>query len=277
MNDGKHDIENHISSWTISGARSKDEVWEALSKKLNTKKRSEKRILPLSIWIGSAAAALVLAFFIISNLGTGSPQIHNNAYTSQAVWLPDSSLVKLKVRSSLQYNYRKIDGARLVEMTGEAYFEVNKGKRFNVEFPGGELTVLGTKFNIQAYSEKSGKIECFEGAVKLNIHQQEFVLTKGKSLSFDSDNVDGPYDFDADQQSNLSDNLYNWTHRPLKEILTLICQRENLNLVAPESILNQHFTGTINLENRDKALKTIGMAMHFNYKIDNNNLVIIEK
>jgi ferric-dicitrate binding protein FerR (iron transport regulator) len=213
----------------------------------------------------------------LSESGLVAPRISNDGLAKQIVWLPDSSQVELKAYSEIKYNYGRIGNARAINLKGEAFFDVKEGKPFKVKFPGGHLQVLGTRFNIQAYSPESGRVDCFEGAVKLSVHQKNYILEKGSSLTFDESSVDGPFGFKPEERQNLPDNVYEWANRPLKEILTLICQREGYQLEAPDGILNKRFTGKVPLKDSGQALKIIATAMDFNYQIENNKLHIFEK
>lgn len=84
--------------------------------------------------------------------------------------LPDGSKVWLNAASSIRYPAAFPGNERSVEITGEVYFEVTKNqhKPFRVHFPNGEVEVLGTHFNINAYDdEASSKTTLLEGKVKI--------------------------------------------------------------------------------------------------------------
>ncbi|HWW42269.1 FecR family protein [Pedobacter sp.] len=86
--------------------------------------------------------------------------------------LPDGSKVWLNAASKLIYpvsfNGR---GQRVVELSGEAYFEIfkNKLQPFVVKSKNQEVTVLGTHFNVNSYTDEgSVKTTLLEGSVKVN-------------------------------------------------------------------------------------------------------------
>ena len=89
--------------------------------------------------------------------------------------LPDGSKVWLNAASKLIYpvsfNGR---GQRVVELSGEAYFEIfkNKLQPFVVKSKNQEVTVLGTHFNINSYSDEPGtKTTLLEGSVQVSTLQ----------------------------------------------------------------------------------------------------------
>jgi transmembrane sensor len=75
--------------------------------------------------------------------------------------LPDGSKVWLNAMTTLKYPTRFAKGKREVELDGEAYFEVDhdpyktgKTVPFIVKSRGQEVRVLGTTFNINAYTDE---------------------------------------------------------------------------------------------------------------------------
>jgi transmembrane sensor len=86
--------------------------------------------------------------------------------------LADGTKVWLNASSSLRFPAVFNGKERVVELTGEGYFEVakEKGKKpFIVNIPGaGQVEVLGTHFNINAYADEAAvKTTLLEGKVKV--------------------------------------------------------------------------------------------------------------
>jgi len=83
--------------------------------------------------------------------------------------LPDGSLVWLNATSSIHFPTSFAGKERRVEITGEAYFEVakNRDMPFIVSVNGAEVQVLGTHFNVNAYSDEDNvKTTLLEGSVR---------------------------------------------------------------------------------------------------------------
>jgi len=100
------------------------------------------------------------------------------------IQLPDGSKVWLNAASKLIYPVSFIGrGQREVSLDGEAYFEISKNKLqpFVVKSKNQEVTVLGTHFNINSYSdEPTVKTTLLEGSVKLKNAKEEVVLIPGQ-------------------------------------------------------------------------------------------------
>ncbi|NRF39638.1 FecR family protein [Pedobacter foliorum] len=96
--------------------------------------------------------------------------------------LPDGTHVWLNAASSLKFPAAFKGKKRLVELNGEAYFEVAKNKEmpFIVHTENQEVEVLGTHFNINSYAdEASTKTTLLEGSVKVTAQGNQKVLTPG--------------------------------------------------------------------------------------------------
>lgn len=84
--------------------------------------------------------------------------------------LPDGSQVWLNAASSLHYPTQFPDGERKVELSGEAYFDIAKDDRKPFKIVAGKqtITVLGTVFNVKAYTDEPYiKTTLIEGRIKL--------------------------------------------------------------------------------------------------------------
>jgi transmembrane sensor len=155
-------------------------------------------------------------------------EIYNTVTTPRGgeyqITLPDGSKVWLNAASSLRFPIAFAGNERIVELTGEAYFEVNlqeqpptkdvaarKGKNAKTPFivkintPAGnknEVEVLGTHFNVMAYTEEGtikttlieGKVKVTSGSNYQTIHPGEQAkLEEGKIMvqNVDAEDVIG--------------------------------------------------------------------------------------
>jgi transmembrane sensor len=96
--------------------------------------------------------------------------------------LEDNSYVYLNSGSSIKLPTR-FAGERRVELNGEAYFEVSHDnkKPFIVHTQDQNIRVLGTKFNVKAYSDEPVATTLADGKVRVTgTGKQEAILTPGK-------------------------------------------------------------------------------------------------
>lgn len=97
--------------------------------------------------------------------------------------LPDGSKVWLNAASTLKYSNTLKAGRREVVLVGEAYFEVYKreNQSFIVRTANQTVEVLGTHFNVNAYSDEETQVTTLlEGSVKTNSKGHELMLKPGQ-------------------------------------------------------------------------------------------------
>jgi transmembrane sensor len=84
--------------------------------------------------------------------------------------LADGTKVWMNAESSIRFPVAFIKSEREVEIMGEAYFEVahNKEQPFKVSVNGMKVEVVGTHFNVNAYSDEAViKTTLLEGSIKV--------------------------------------------------------------------------------------------------------------
>jgi len=103
--------------------------------------------------------------------------------------LPDGTHVWLNAASSLKFPAAFKGGRRLVELNGEAYFEVAKDKQkpFIVHTDNQEVEVLGTHFNVSSYANETTKTTLLEGSVKVLAQAHQKVLVPGEQAQTSTD------------------------------------------------------------------------------------------
>ena len=101
--------------------------------------------------------------------------------------LSDGTRVWMNADSRLQFPEQFGAGRRVVRLTGEAYFEVAKDARrpFVVESSYMTATVLGTTFNMRAYSATDASLALVEGrvSVKPAAGGQPLVVSPGQEVT----------------------------------------------------------------------------------------------
>lgn len=199
--------------------------------------------------------------------------------------LSDGSKVYLNSGSTLTYPQIFTKGFnRLVKLTGEAYFEIEKDEAhpFIVETTDLKIEVLGTKFNLSSY-ETDNIIETalVEGSVK--------VLNKSdlnEQVTLKPDQVSNWNKTNKSLTVNEinSFNYIAWTYGELlfrnmkfDDIAVKLERTYNIKFQIDYTLLkSQKFTGTFKIESLTIAelLDLIKLDTDFNYIIHNNTIVI---
>lgn len=98
--------------------------------------------------------------------------------------LSDGTRLWLNAQSSIRFPVQFTSSERIVELTGEAYFEVakNPSAPFIIKLPNSEeIKVLGTSFNVMAYpGEEARRITLVEGRVLVKNKFDQLQLKPGQ-------------------------------------------------------------------------------------------------
>jgi transmembrane sensor len=247
-----------------------------LNSVLESKKHTPKVIALKANWFMRIAAIFVIGFGLFFAYNTLIPSTELAENGKQTTFsLPDNSEVTLNSGSQIEYKKWNWESNRNLNLAGEAYFKVAKGKKFEVNTNLGKVSVLGTQFNVKARKNRFD-VTCFEGKVKVNYNNQEVILTKGQMVSFEGN--------EKIISQNTVDEKPLWTSKQLrfeKEKLTAVLeeiQRQyNVKIDASKINSEQLFTGKIPSNNIDIALKTITSIYHLNYSKSTNSNYVIEE
>ena len=172
-----------------------------INKQFREKTKGTVHKLSLSFSRIAAVMFLFMAFgFMLSYI-----IIHKDTAETKVVWfetfaprgeksrlmLPDGSKVWLNSETSLSYPNNFLEGNRKVKLSGEAFFEVNKlkGTEFDVETKDYNIKVLGTKFNVMAYSDfNRTETSLIEGEVQIIKGHQKVEITPGQVFIYTNKN-----------------------------------------------------------------------------------------
>ena len=102
--------------------------------------------------------------------------------------LPDGTVVCVNSESSLRFPEKFTSNRREVFLEGEAYFEVKKdaNRPFYVHTEVGKVRVLGTAFNVCAYSnDRFWQTTLVEGSVMINQEEKEVLLKPNEQYQID--------------------------------------------------------------------------------------------
>ncbi|RQO69714.1 hypothetical protein DBR43_16755 [Pedobacter sp. KBW06] len=167
--------------------------------------------------------------------------------------LPDGTKVWLNAISSIRFPSYFSAGERRVEITGEAYFEVSKNKQMPFRVISGQqvLEVLGTKFNINAYTnEPQINTTLAEGSIRLNrINTSESsILKPGEQAQLKTGNSRLAAKIvaaDLDEALAWKNDAFVFNDMPITEIMQQIERWYDVELVYSGAKPDLRFTGII--------------------------------
>ena len=188
--------------------------------------------------------------------------------------LPDNSKVVLNSGSEIVYKKWNWDNNRKLNLDGEAYFKVTKGKTFEVSTPLGKVNVLGTQFNVKS-RENRFDITCFEGSVKVNYNNTQIIITKGMHVAFENNKKITVPDTEFNEPQWINHEI-TFVKENLNTIIKEINRQYNIEISLKNTSENQLFTGTIPSNNLESALEIINVTYHLQHKKTSDKKFILE-
>lgn len=164
--------------------------------------------------------------------------------------LPDGTKVWLNAASSLRYPTAFTGAERVVEVTGEAYFEVtpDAGKPFRVAAAGqAVIEVLGTRFNVNAYPDESSiNTTLLEGAVKVSAGQRSAVLKPGEQAQVNaSGHISVMTDVDQEEAIAWKNELFYFRNADVRAVMRQLERWYDVKVEYAGTIPERRFQGEI--------------------------------
>jgi len=291
--------DEYAKTWQLAGAYDETievdtaNAWDKLEPKIEgatSQQASPNKLVRLfSYWPSIAAAIAVLvvaAYGVFLSLDTNEAasdgliiEVITAEDEQKEVRLPDNSIVTLNEHSVL--TYKEAFEQRQVNLKGEAFFEVEKmdGKTFEVITEQSQTTVLGTAFNVRAYSDEGAvEVAVLSGKVAFDNKQQtqKVTLNSNEKATLSLDKAQIKKEKQAANSMAWKTQELVFENTKLKEVLD---NTERFFGVAVntsnQKILNCHFTGTFEQPNLQQVLKAVAFSTDLEVKQDSNEYILI--
>ncbi len=167
--------------------------------------------------------------------------------------LPDGTKAWLNAASSIVYPVRFTGSQRQVRIEGEVYFEVAKQLKGNSRVPfivnAGDVSVevLGTQFNINAYSDEVAiKTTLLEGAVKVTTPGSSSLLNPGHEARVAAKSAEILISkANTDQAVAWKNGYFQFQQAGLQEIMRQLSKWYDIDVVYEGKPSQKAFTGEI--------------------------------
>ncbi|GEP95027.1 FecR family protein [Chitinophaga cymbidii] len=204
------------------------------------------------------------------------------------VTLPDGTRVWLNTASTLTYPSRFSDSERIVELAGEAYFEVseirapvqrasgNSGPSRKVPFivrtRSQSVEVLGTQFNIAAYAdETAAKTTLVEGSVRVGAAQNtaSAVLKPGQQSVVSGKQI-SVAEVDVAAYTSWKEGYFTFNGTELREAMRQLSRWYDVDVIYEGNIPPTPFYGKISRSNSLAGVLDILKEGNVHFRIENN-------
>lgn len=259
-----------------------------------------RRLLPVSLVL-LAAACIGLFFLLHTSVPTGytvfkatpttqeitmTAEGKNNILTvprgmNKKIMLTDGTRVWLNAESQLTYP-GTFEGQerRVVRLKGEAYFEVAKDAAhpFIVKTDLLETQVIGTAFNIRAYSPEDARVTLLEGSVKVSDarFKKELLLTPGQNATLQKRGTFSVNEVQAKDYNAWAEGMFYFDNTALVEIMRELGRWYNINIIFTSKEA-MHYRMHFQAERKDslpQVLDLLNSMQKVNAKLEKDKVIV---
>jgi len=236
----------------------------------NVKPLPFRRHLSLTL-MAAAVALLVIAFGWFQFKKETTPELLS-ATTGNNVTetvLPDGTKVFLNYNSTISYPKAFAGDFRSVVLKGEAFFDVkpDASHPFIIDANGTEIKVLGTSFNVKAYTRQPVRVDVSTGKVLVRNAKSEINLIKGQSAEVIHDTVRSIMP-DANLMSYRTQ-IFDFNASELNDVVSSIRSGYHADVrLASDQISRCRLTIRFEKEPLDATLSVIAETLHLKLRKD---------
>lgn len=192
--------------------------------------------------------------------------------------LADGTKVFLNAVSSIKYPTQFNGSKRIVEVDGEAYFEVakDKSKPFIVKSDKQSIEVLGTHFNVHAYDNESVvKTTLLEGSVAVTSRDQKAILKPGQQSGV-SDNAAKISIKEVDTEAAIAwkNGRFKFDNADLKSVMKQLERWYGIKVEYRGDVSDVRFNGgTFRNKNLSEVLKVLELS-NIKFKVEGKTIIV---
>jgi len=194
--------------------------------------------------------------------------------------LADGTSVWLNSASSIRYPTAFNGAERIVEVSGEAYFEVahNASKPFKVQSGSQTVQVLGTHFNVNAYTDEPViKTTLLEGSVSISSGVENTLIRPGEQAVFDR-HLFKVTQADIEDEMAWKNGMFRFTNENLESIMRKVSRWYDVDVVYEDNEARQlPLTGIItHFTNVSKVLHMLELTRQVHFKVTGKKIIVIK-
>mgnify|MGYP000874264894 CR=1 FL=1 len=194
--------------------------------------------------------------------------------------LPDGTKVWINSASELSYPLAFGKSIRQVELRGEAYFEVahEKDRPFIVSTAHGDIKVLGTAFNLTAYSNTASNVTLINGSIQLtNKNQSSRQIIPGQKVEFDGSNM-RVTQANIEKETAWQHGYFYFEHDQIQDIMEQLARWYDIQVIYQGQISKKRFGGSISRSvSLAEALELIRRGAGVEFGIDRKTVTVKNK
>lgn len=199
------------------------------------------------------------------------------------VRLSDGTGVWLNAASSIRFPAEFGPYERVVEVVGEVYFEVAKattGPRespFKVVSGNQEVEVLGTRFNINSYSDEGMiRTTLLEGSIQVRTPKKEIVLRPGQQSRVSVGQTLKVSRVNTGQVMAWKEGYFSFDGVGLKELMRQLSRWYDMEVIYEGNTADYEFVGQISRNTRLSGVLRILEAGGVRFRVEGKKIIVSE-
>lgn len=192
--------------------------------------------------------------------------------------LPDGSSVWLNAASSLRFPTVFNGKERVVELRGEAYFEIAKNVQqpFRVQVKDMTVQVLGTHFNVMAYDDESAvRTTLLEGAVKVKQGGHSLDMRPGQQVTaHPAGNMSIQDGVDVEEVVAWKNGYFHFNHESLQGVMRQVGRWYDAEISYEGAVTEREFGGKIERSSSVKDVLKILELSGIKFRIEGKKIIV---
>ena len=240
---------------------------EKLWNKLKSNRSKKTRTIPLYRY--AIAASLLILIGSFSILYLSNQKIVTTGYGEFVdITLPDGSEIQMNANSEVRYNTWLYRQRRMIRLTGDAFFDVEPGKRFITKTDHGQVEVLGTLYRVKS-TKAVFRVNCLEGSVRVTDTGFQQVLRPGDLVT----KTNGIWEVNNQPVQFRDPSRMTYRNVQLQEVLEGLTNQFGVTFVIHQSVdLSQRFSGSIPKDELSNALSLVFDPLEIQYTVDGQQI-----
>lgn len=237
--------------------------------------------------ISVAASVAAVVFIVLGSIGyleymneqkVTYTEVKTTFGERKQVLLPDGTTLVLNSCSSVRYPNHFLGSTRAVTLEGEGYFKVARDEKFPFIVKTGnfDVRVLGTRFNVKAYStDEIVSVSVESGKVQVDLPEAMMRLVAQEQILINT--ISGEYSKRKEERrvAGWIQGTFCFNSTPIRDVAKELERVYNCHITfAPDEEFNNLISGEHDNKGLDSVLKSIAYVSGIKYKREGRNILL---
>jgi ferric-dicitrate binding protein FerR (iron transport regulator) len=243
------------------------------NKRSVVKSLKKKRSWPAYAAVAASILLIAAAFWYFRPVP--DEQFLTQIGEQESILLPDNSHINLNAASRLSFNPKSWKRKKVVQLNGEAFFSVTEGQQFVVQTSNGQVSVLGTEFNVWNRGPQM-EVSCYRGVVEVTRDGQSLTLNKGVSAQWQNNQWRTDTLQVIPSTASWTEGTVSFKAAPLSRVLQELKHHYDIKVTLVGNA-KRTYSGGFPTDDLETALTNISEPMGLSYQMLNPKEVIFRE